>query len=147
MLHQLESTGMIDQGITGNACLRVVRTREAAINHQHLPIGLDRILTLHGAYRHMAVDDMAMSSLHTKLIQDLITNLLLRPQRIVGTLLLLVRLRIGNEETLERSHLALIEQRGIRTTPEIPDIIASESQLLRLSRLEIGLTHQLIHLI
>ena len=95
----------------------------------------------------MAVDDMAMSSLHTKLIQDLITNHLLRPQRIVGTLLLLVRLRIGNEETLERSHLALIEQRGIRTTPEIPDIIASESQLLRLSRLEIGLTHQLIHLI
>ena len=58
-----------------------------------------------------------------------------------------MRFRISNEGTFERSHLALIEQRGIRTTPKIPDIIASEGQLLRLARLEIGLTHQLIHLI
>ena len=95
----------------------------------------------------MAVDDMTMGALHAKLIQNLVADLLFRPQRVIGALLLLVRLCVGDESPLESSHLALIEQRGIRTTPKIPDIIASEGQLLRLARLEIGLTHQLIHLI
>ena len=60
MLHELEATRMVDQGITGNACLRVVGLGEASVNDKQFAVRFDRILTLDGAYGDMPVDDVAV---------------------------------------------------------------------------------------
>ena len=60
VLHELEATRMVDQGITGNACLRVVGLGEASVNDKQFAVRFDRILTLDGAYGDMPVDDVAV---------------------------------------------------------------------------------------
>ena len=60
VLYKLEAARMVDQGITCNACLRVVGFGEAAVDDKQFPVCLDRVLAFDGAYGDMSVDDVAV---------------------------------------------------------------------------------------
>ena len=60
VLYKLEAARMVDQGITCNACFRVVGFGEAAVDDKQFPVCLDRVLAFDGAYGDMSVDDVAV---------------------------------------------------------------------------------------
>ena len=76
VLYQLEPAGMVHQRITGNTCFRVISLGKAAVDDQQFPVRLNRILSLDGTYRHMTIDDVAMYTRHSELIQQPVTYLL-----------------------------------------------------------------------
>ena len=119
MLNELETTGVIDQGITGDTGLVVIGFRETTIDDHQLAICLDRVLTLGRSHRYVTIDDMTVGSRHPKGIHDVVDDLLAVSQLEVIALFLLVRLLVGDEVTLEGSHLALVEEWTVGTAPEI----------------------------
>ena len=119
VLNELETTGVIDQGITGDTGLVVIGFRETTIDDHQLAICLDRVLTLGRSHRYVTIDDMTVGARHPKGIHDVVDDLLAVSQLEVIALFLLVRLLVGDEVTLEGSHLALVEEWTVGTTPEI----------------------------
>ena len=123
MLNELETTGVIDQGITGDTGLVVIGFRETTIDDHQLAICLDRVLTLGRSHRYVTIDDMTVGSRHPKGIHDVVDDLLAVSQLEVIALFLLVRLLVGDEVTLEGSHLALVEEWTVGTAPEIQEVV------------------------
>ena len=58
----------------------------------------------------MAVDDVAVLALNTKLVQNHVHHLGIVAHGVIGTLDLLVGLLVGNEVALKGGHLALVER-------------------------------------
>ena len=84
VLYKLEAARMVDQGITSNACLRVVGFGEAAVDDKQFPVCLDRVLAFDGAYGDMSVDDVAVLAGDAELVQQHVTDRFFFPEGIVG---------------------------------------------------------------
>ena len=54
---------------------------------------------------------------------------------------------IRNEITFERSHLVFVERRGIRSAPQIPDVIHGKAFLFFIIFIKISRTNQLVYLV
>ena len=71
----------------------------------------------------MAVDDVAILALHLKLVKDAVGRGLVVTQGIVEALVLLVGLLLGQEVTLESSHLRLVEERTVGSAPQVAEVV------------------------
>ena len=71
----------------------------------------------------MPVHNVGLCRIQTKFPQDLIHDLFIIIQPIVGILCFYVRFLIFNEITLKSRHLIFAEYRGIRACPDIPEDI------------------------
>ena len=74
----------------------------------------------------MSVDDAGLLHIHTELFQDLVADLLIFIEFVIGILMLLVRLFFLDKVTLEGGHLVLPEKRGIAAGPGIPHQIHAQ---------------------
>ena len=113
-----------DQCIARDAGHRLIRAGEAAVDHQQLAAGLDRALALAQLHRHMAVDDEALVR-QVKLMQDAQRRRFVVLEAVIGVLDLYVRLLVLDEVALERRHLALAKQRGVRAAAQVPQEVLS----------------------
>lgn len=84
VLYKLEAARMVDQGITCNACFRVVGFGEAAVDDKQFPVCLDRVLAFDGAYGDMSVDDVAVLAGDAELVQQHVTDRFFFSEGIVG---------------------------------------------------------------
>ena len=76
----------------------------------------------------MAVDYVRMRVVDAELLKDFVANVLAVAKSVVCTFLLLVQLLVGDEITLERSHLVLVEQRRVWTAPQVPQIVERKTR-------------------
>ena len=83
-------------------------------------MGLSPLLTW-----DVAVDDVAILALHLKLVEDAVGRGLVVTQGIVEALVLLVGLLLGQEVTLEGSHLRLVEERAVGSAPQVAEVVDS----------------------
>src|SRR5574344_527997 len=123
MLNELETTAVVNQRITGDTSLLMIRLTEATINHHQFTVGLDGILTAGGMYRHMSIDDVAVRTFHAERIHDGITDGFIVAQTEIGAFLLLEGVLVGEEIAFEGGHLALVKQRRVFAAPEVQEII------------------------
>ena len=123
VLNQLESTGVIYQGVAGDARLIMVCLGESAVDDHQLAVRLDRVLALGGAHGHVAIDDVAVRTGNAKFVHDVVDDLLLVAQQEVVALLLLVGLLVGDEVALKGGHLALVKERAVGSTPQVEEVV------------------------
>ena len=123
VLHQFKATAVVDQCVAGNTCGLVVGLREATIDDHQSAFSLDGILTLGSMNRHVAIDDVAVVASDAKGIEDVIYHLPVITQAEVVAFLLMPRFAVGEEVALIGSHLRLVEQWTLRTTPQIEEEI------------------------
>lgn len=119
VLNEYKSTAMVDKCVSGYARLLMISLREASVNNHKLAVGLDRILAIAYMYGHMTVDNMTIFAFHPESVHYIVDYLLIVAQLEVVALLLVVCRLVGYEVALEGSHLRLIEQRAVRSTPQI----------------------------
>ena len=147
VLHEQEAARMVDQRVSGDARLRVVRPGEAPVDDQQLAVRLDGGLALDRAHGDVPVDDVPVLAGHPELVQELVADGLLVAQGVVGPLLLDVRRLVGDEAALEGGHLALVEEGGVLAAPEVPRVVEGEQPLVLVLLVEVGGAHQLVHLV
>ena len=125
VLDELEASAVIDQRIACDARSVVISLGKAAVDdHQHA-VGLDGVLALAGMNGDVSVDDVAVLSLHAEAVKDAGADGWVFAQLVVGSLLLVVCGRVGEEIAFESRHAALVEERAVGTTPEVPEVVAS----------------------
>ena len=148
VLHQLEAVRVIDQGVAGDARLRLVGFGKATVYHQQLTAGLDGFLALEGLDGDMAVDDVRMRTrLYAKLLQNAVAGFGFVAQRIIPALGFLAQIRVAHEVTLEGGHLVFVERGGVGTAPHIPHIVHGKGFGLGALLAEVGAAHQLVGLL
>lgn len=91
----------------------------------------------------MSVDDMAVYALDFKIIENTVADLFIVAESIVMTFLFMVGLLVSYEISLESSHGALVEERGVRSAPEIEVIVAGCVSVFRFGVSVEGGTHKL----
>ena len=121
---------MINKRVSGYARLLVVSLRETSVYDHELAVCLDRILAIAHMYGHMTVDDMTVFAFHPESVHYIVDYLLIVTQLEVVALLLIMCRLVGYEVALEGSHLRLVEQRAVRSTPQIEEIVCSVGSLL-----------------
>ena len=146
MLYQLETTGVILQGIAGNTGFQVIGFREAAVYHHQLAIGLDGVFAFQCLYRDMAVDDVAMLAFHTEFVQNHVAYLFVVTKGIIVALGFLVQFLVVQEVALEGCHLGLVEGRGVLAAPQVPYIVHGESLFFIVFFHEVSGTDEVSHL-
>ena len=95
----------------------------------------------------MPVDDVAVLAGNAKLVQQHLADRLLLPQGVVGAFFLLLHRFVVDETTLESCHSALVEEGGVLSFPEVPDVIHREVLLRTVVGVEVGGTYQLFHFV
>ena len=91
MLHEFESTTVIDERVAGDACLGMIGFGKTAVNDHELSARLDGILALRGMDGYVTVDDMAVVALYPKGVEDAVTYFLVVTELEVGSFFLSVR--------------------------------------------------------
>ena len=119
VLNEYKSTAMVDKCVSGYARLLMISLRETAVYNHKLAVGLDRILAIAYMHRHMTVDDVTVGARNLEGIHNVVYNLLVVAQLEVVAFLLVVRSLVGYKVAFECSHLRLVEQRAVRSTPQI----------------------------
>ena len=114
---------MINEGVAGNTGLFVISLCETAIDDHQFATRLDGALALADMDGDVAVDDVAILALHLKLVEDAVGRGLVVTQGIVEALVLLVGLLLGQEVTLEGSHLRLVEERAVGSAPQVAEVV------------------------
>ena len=111
---------VVNEGIAGYTCGRLVGTGEAAVDDEEASIALDGTLTVLALDRHMAVDDMAVWTFQTKFFEDLDAAFLRLGDLIIGILILFPCRLVINKSTLECRDLGTGEERRPLAAPEVP---------------------------
>ena len=92
---------MIYERISGYARSGMVGLGESAVDYEQLAVGAHRTLSLRRPHRHVAVDDMAVLTLHSERVEDTVDHRLVVAQLIVVALLLGVGRGVLDEVALE----------------------------------------------
>ena len=74
----------------------------------------------------MSVDDVAVFSFHSEFIQNHVADIFTVAQGVIIAFHFFVRFLVGQEITLEGSHLTLIEGRRVLSAPQIPDKVSGK---------------------
>ena len=74
VLDELEASGVIYEGVTGDACLVVIGFGESAVDDHQSASGLDGILTLRGVDGYVTIDDMTDLAFDSESIEDAVAT-------------------------------------------------------------------------
>ena len=125
VLYQLESSGVIDQCVSGDAGGLVIGFSKSAVNHHQASFGFDGCLACSDVHGHVSVDDVPVFALHAESVHDAVAHFGIVAQPVVGTFYFLVQRLVGEEVALEGGHAAFVEERALRSAPEIPKVVFS----------------------
>ena len=123
MLYELKTTTVIDERVSCNAGLLMIGLCESTVDDHQLASCFNRILSGTHFHGDVAVDDMSVRPSDAKSVHDMLANLLVVTQFEVVALMLNMCFLVFDEIALEGSHLRLVEERAVRTAPEIEEII------------------------
>ena len=126
MRHDPEAVGGIDQRIPGDAGGGLIRLAESAVDDDQLPAGLQGALPLLRLHGHVPVDDVAVVPLQAELLEDLVADLGLLIQRIVGVLGLGPGRLVLDEPPLEGGHAVLAEDGAVAAGPQEPEEVHAQ---------------------
>ena len=82
-------------------------------------------------YGHVSVDDMAVLACHSESIHDCVCYMFIVAQLKIVALLFRMCCLVGYEVAFEGSHLRLVEERAVRSAPQIEKIINCIISFLR----------------
>ena len=117
MLHKLETTAVVNQGVTSNASFLMVSLRESAIYHHQLAACLDRVFATRHMHRHMTIYDVTIRVGNAEGVHYRVANILTITQGEEVALSLVVCLLFVDEIALKCSHLRFVKQWTIWSAP------------------------------
>ena len=120
VLHELESSAVIDQRVARDARGVVIGFGEASVDDHHASFGFDGTFSACRSDGDVPVDDVTVRSFHSEGIHDVVTHLGFGAQSIVCSFLLRVCVLFCEEVAFEGCHFSFVEERRVWSAPKIP---------------------------
>ena len=108
---------MVDEGVAGNAGFGLVGFGESAVDNHHFAVGFDGLLALQRPHWHVTVDDVAVLTFHSKLVEDVVAHFFVVAQNLVVAFHFFAGLLIIDEIVFEGSHFVLVEHGRVGAAP------------------------------
>ena len=123
MLNKLETATMVNERVTCNACLLMVRLCKSTVNDHKSATCLNWTFTCYHMNRNVTVYNVTVLTRYAKCVHYAVNSLLVITQTEEVAFLLNVRLLFADEVTLKGSHLRFVEQRRVFSAPQIEKVI------------------------
>ena len=129
-VNEFEAATVVDERVACDACRIVIGLGESAVDDHQSAVCFDGAFAACYAYGHMPVDDVSMAAFDAKSIEDSVAYLGVVAQLVVVAFLLLVRPFVTKKIALEGGHAVLVEERGVLSAPEVPEVVLGELTLV-----------------
>ena len=118
-----DPVGIVNQGVSRNARLRLVHLAEPAVNDNQPPVCLDGVFPVFNPHRHMAVDNVGILPGKAEFLQNPQAGFFVLVVDVIGVFPLFAQFRVADKQPLKGGHFPPAEQGRTAAAPQKPEEI------------------------